>query len=142
MKKLYSCCLAQLCLWCSRLFSFNHSLTHKPILLRKWLLVRTSTLDRIGTLGGRPHSSLGPYAVVLRNAPMTDLIRYLNEYYNDQGIIIEDATCYAQPIDIILPTRHDGLARVREVLHIYDLDLLEAIPLQQEVISHHNECLT
>ncbi|UII20855.1 hypothetical protein [Fulvivirga ligni] len=108
-------------------------------------LVRTSETDKMGSLGGKPHNSWGPYILLLRNVPISTLIDYLNQHYYPDRIHIEDATGFTEPVDIILHTRLETMAHARKALQVYDLDLVPQPATKEDdsmLHDHQKPCLT
>jgi len=88
------------------------------------VLLRSSSLDKIGSGGGQEGSSFNQYGFRLHNFPLIRLIAELNgTYMSALPYPVLDETNYKGRVDITLQANLGSVAELNEALKKYDLEL-------------------
>lgn len=111
----------------NRYSGYTVTLEKKPV--KCFVLVRTSTKDKLATKGGEKRSTFPRTPSILRNVPLKNMVNMLNGEINIKELFI-DETEYTGNVDLEVSGVKD-ITTLKKELQKYDLDL---IPEERQVL--------
>ena len=111
----------------NRYSGYTVTLEKRPV--KCFVLVRTSTKDKLATKGGEKRSTFPRIPSILRNVPLKNMVNMLNGEINIKELFI-DETGYTGNVDLEVSGVKD-IATLKKELQKYDLDL---IPEERQVL--------
>lgn len=111
----------------NRYSGFTVTLEKRPV--KCFVLVRTSTKDKLATKGGEKRSTFPRTPSILRNVPLKNMVNMLNGEIPIRELFI-DETGYTGNVDLEVSGVKD-IATLKKELQRYDLDL---IPQERQVL--------
>ncbi|MCL1669893.1 TlpA family protein disulfide reductase [Elizabethkingia ursingii] len=104
----------------NRYSGYTVSLEKRPV--KCFVLVRTSTKDKLATKGGEKRSTFPQTPSILRNVPLKNMVNMLNGEIPIKELFI-DETGYTGNVDLEVSGVRD-IANLKKELQKYDLDLI------------------